>query len=208
MDQYEFYEGQLNRYLSIMKDIELDAEILLDEKQREFNNILEKQTKKFKNIDITYLDYDSDMDLAEDYDIPMIFNHYYDYCDSPIDYRYDLNFSIAEKIEAKIEDMKKIISYKLTQIIEKTKTAQNIVNSLNMDKEIEEFKCFLNKQKISNLENKANNAIPKDTDLTDSEKTIYYQNEALFGNKETISEYYPNSLKDETTTKNIEEDSL
>ena len=104
--------------------------------------------------------------------------------------------------------MKKIISYKLTQIIEKTKTAQNIVNSLNMDKEIEEFKCFLNKQKISNLENKANNAIPKDTDLTDSEKTIYYQNEALFGNKETISEYYPNSLKDETTTKNIEEDSL
>jgi hypothetical protein len=32
MDQYEFYEGQLDRFLSVMKHIELDAKILLDEK--------------------------------------------------------------------------------------------------------------------------------------------------------------------------------
>lgn len=109
-------------------------------------------------------------------------------------YYYDKFFNISEAMEAKIENIKEVITHKLTEIIENAKTAQNSINTLNMDKEINNFRRYLNKQQISTFAQKALVEVPPDVaaSLTGADAAIYHQLSALAGDKSKINEYYPN----------------
>jgi len=170
-DFYDYYKDSLDNFIRESEVFDVDAKILIQ-------TYLEDYEKKIKRILAKNAEF-----MADRYNTANEKRHYYD--------KY---FNIAKAMAAKIENVKEIITYKLTQIIENAKKAQNRLNPFNMDKEIDKFKRDLNKQQISTLEQKARDAVPEDEadDLFEGpDAALYYQNDALAGHQPTINEYYP-----------------